>query len=35
MLHFEREVIEAELIEEMLRQFKHVNLGLQDTDGYP
>ena len=35
MLHFEREVTEPELIEEMLRQFKYVNLGLQDTDGYP
>lgn len=35
MLHFEREVTEPELIEAMLRQFQYVNLGLQDTDGYP
>ena len=35
MVHFEREVKERELIEAMLRQFHHVNLGLHDTDGYP
>ncbi len=35
MLHFEREVTEIELIEAMLNQFHHVNLGLHDTDGYP
>ena len=35
MLHFEREVTERVLIEAMLKQFHHVNLGLHDTDGYP
>ncbi len=35
MIHFEREVTEPELIEAMLHQFHHVNLGLHDTDGYP
>lgn len=35
MLHFEREVVEIELIEAMLKQFSHVHIGLHDTDGYP
>lgn len=35
MIHFEREVTEVELIEAMLKQFHHVNLGLHDLDGYP
>ena len=35
MLHFEREVVEIELIEAMLKQFSHVHIGLHDIDGYP
>lgn len=35
MLHFEREVIDPILINEMLKMFHEVNLGLNDTDGYP
>lgn len=35
MMHFEREVFDPVLIEEMLKYFKHVNLGMNDEDGYP
>lgn len=35
MLHFEREVVDVELINEMLKLFHHVNLGLNDEDGFP
>lgn len=35
MLHFEREVVDVELMNEMLKMFHHVNLGLNDEDGFP
>lgn len=35
MLHFEREVKDIQCIEAMLKMFHHVNLGLNDEDGYP
>lgn len=35
MLHFEREVIEPEFIEAMLKQFHIANVGLNGDDGYP
>ena len=35
MIHFEREVVEVECIEEMLKMFHHVNVGINGEDGYP
>ena len=35
MIHFEREVFDPVLIEEMLKQFQHVNIAMNDEDGYP
>ncbi|MFQ6793482.1 pyridoxamine 5'-phosphate oxidase family protein [Thomasclavelia sp.] len=35
MIHFEREVVEVEFIEEMLKMFHHVNVGINGEDGYP
>ncbi|MFR7591108.1 MAG: pyridoxamine 5'-phosphate oxidase family protein [Longibaculum sp.] len=35
MIHFEREVIDPKLINEMLKYFDHVHLGIHDDDGYP
>lgn len=35
MIHFEREVVEVEFIEEMLKMFHHVNVGINGDDGYP
>lgn len=35
MIHFEREVEDPILINEMLKLFHQVNVGLHDEDGYP
>lgn len=35
MRHFEREVIDPLLIEEMLKMFDHVNIGINGEDGFP
>lgn len=35
MIHFEREVFDPVLIEEMLKHFHHVNIAMNDEDGYP
>lgn len=35
MLHFEREVVDPKLIDAILAYIPHVNLGLNDTDGFP
>jgi Predicted flavin-nucleotide-binding protein len=35
MLHFEREVDNPVFINEMLKMFHQVNIGLNDEDGYP
>lgn len=35
MIHYEREVIDQELIHEMLKYFDHMNLGINGEDGYP
>ena len=35
MIHFEREVTEPEIIDEMLKMFDHVVVSMHDTDGYP
>lgn len=35
MIHFEREVKDPVLIEEMLKMFNIVNVGINGDDGYP
>lgn len=35
MIHFEREVTNPILIDEMLKIFHHVNVGINDDDGFP
>ncbi len=35
MIHFERQVIDPVLINEMLKLFDHVNVGMNDQDGVP
>lgn len=35
MIHFEREVKDKILIEEMLKLYDHVSVGLNDVDGFP
>ncbi len=35
MIHFEREVTDPQLINEMLKIFHHVNVGINGEDGFP
>lgn len=35
MIHFEREVKDPVLIEDMLKMFNIVNVGINGDDGYP